>query len=279
MRKLWILGILVLFLAACGTEEPTTQPEVTTQAVCSRPTLKKGSRGSHVKYAQQRLLTKGNPSTPGTPAYYIRTTGGADGVFGEGTRKATVAFQKMVFSSSSEHDGIIGKKTWAKLGCGSAPPPPPSTNRATLAKRVQSDSQITLWPYSPIDSGRSDGADAQSNIRDTAAGRPAKRSVYENAPGGSVYLDTRMLQGMLTTADHYSFRVTSIAGGSHSRTSRHYAGISFDADIVNGRSVRSRGADSIVRGFMQTCRNLGATEVLGPGSAGHSGHVHCAWPR
>ena len=85
---------------------------------CSRPTLEKDDRGSQVEYAQQRLLTKGDPYTPGTPAYYIRTSGGADGVFGEGTRKAVIAFQKLAFpSDSSEWDGVIGKKTWAKLGC------------------------------------------------------------------------------------------------------------------------------------------------------------------
>lgn len=277
MKKVWFFGLLILFLAACGTEEPTTQPEVTTQAVCSRPTLEKGDRGTHVAYAQQQLLTKGDPSTPGSPAYYVRTTGGADGVFGEGTREAVIAFQKLAFPNSArEWDGIVGQKTWAQLGCDSAPPP---MDRAALAARVQSHRQITLWSYSPITSGSSDGADARSNIRDTAAGKPVKRSSYGNAPGSSVYLATRMLEGMLATADRYSFRVTSIAGGSHSRTSRHYAGISFDADIIDGRSVRSRGSDSTVRGFMQNCRNLGATEVLGPGSAGHSSHVHCAWPR
>ena len=274
MRKFWFIGFLFIFLAACGTDEqPTAQPDTTVQATCSRPALAKGARGTHVKFAQQRLLTKGNRYTRGTPAYYIRTSGGADGIFGEGTRKAVIAFQKMAFGPGS-YPGIIGPKTWAKLGCSSPP-----SSRAALAQQIQNSSRIELLPYSPISSGRSDGADARSNIRDTAAGRPAKRSSYGNAPGRSVYLDIRMLRGMRTTANHYSFRVTSIAGGSHSSNSRHYAGISFDADIINGRRVRSRGADSIVRGFMQTCRNLGATQVLGPGNAGHSGHVHCAWSR
>ncbi|WP_327177138.1 hypothetical protein OG599_18890 [Streptomyces sp. NBC_01335] len=31
--------------------------------------------------------------------------------------------------------------------------------------------------------------------------------------------------------------------------------------------------------LMAACRKLGATEVLGPGDAGHARHVHCARPR
>lgn len=82
-----------------------------------------------MQYAQQRLLSRGNKYTYGTPAYFIRTSGGADGYFGRGTYNAVVAFQKMVFPGQSrEWDGIIGAKTWGKLGCGGAAP---SVDRAS----------------------------------------------------------------------------------------------------------------------------------------------------
>jgi len=75
----------------------------------------------------------------------------------------------------------------------------------------------------------------------------------------------------------YSFRITEFAGGSHSSRSRHYAGIAFDIDTLNGRPVSAGHPD--YRRFMRRCRELGATEVLGPGSRGHSTHLHVAWPR
>jgi hypothetical protein len=52
------------------------------------------------------------------------------------------------------------------------------------------------------------GADAHSNIVDTAQGRQARRSGYGTAPGGTVGLDTRMLQGMLNRAAAVSLTAT-----------------------------------------------------------------------
>jgi hypothetical protein len=126
-------------------------------------------------------------------------------------------------------------------------------------------------------SGRNDGADALSNIRAVAQKQTARNSCYGNAPCGRVRLDPKMLEAMvlLRQVYGYSFRVTSIAGGSHSRGSRHYRGVAFDTDTINGSSVH--GNRTLARQFMAACREMGATEVLGPGNAGHSGHVHCAW--
>ena len=112
---------------------------------------------------------------------------------------------------------------------------------------------------------------------DTAAGKAARRSSYDNAPSGTVYLDERLLTGLLELANHYSFLVTSIAGGSHSKTSLHYAGIACDVGTINGIGVSA--SNRHYKAFMQKCRDLGATEVLGPGSAGHDTHIHFAWPR
>lgn len=126
-------------------------------------------------------------------------------------------------------------------------------------------------------SGVADQANARQNIEDTAAGRPAKRSSYGNAPGGTVQLDRDMLSCMLDLADTYRFSVSEIAGGSHSSNSRHYAGIAFDVNIINGEHVRAGHPDQMA--FRTHCRNLGGTEVLGPGVAHHSTHIHAAWPR
>ncbi|MGW2415498.1 hypothetical protein ACWCV5_25385 [Streptomyces tubercidicus] len=97
-------------------------------------------------------------------------------------------------------------------------------------------------------------------------------------PNRRVTLDTRMLNGMLKLRTQYGFRiaVSEIVGGDHSSRSRHYAGVAFDINHINGRHV---GSGAPHRNLMAACKKLGATEVLGPGSAGHATHVHCGWPR
>jgi hypothetical protein len=127
-------------------------------------------------------------------------------------------------------------------------------------------------------SGRRDEATAKHNLLQTAAGKSAKRSYYSNAPGGKTQLDPQMLRAMLILLNEgYTFRVTEFAGGSHSSNSRHYAGLAFDIDTLNGRRI-SYGHPNY-RAFLKRCRQLGATEVLGPGTRGHSRHLHVAWPR
>jgi peptidoglycan hydrolase-like protein with peptidoglycan-binding domain len=210
---------------------------------------------------QQRLKELGHDPGP------------IDGIFGSRTEQAVKDFQA---AQRLTVDGIVGKQTWGALTQDN-PPPLGTSSRVQLAQRILNNGKITLWPNSPTGSSGSDGADARSNINDTANGQAARRSNYENAPGGNVYLDTRLLDGMLRLADVYRFRVTSIAGGSHSSNSRHYAGVSMDVDEING--VRTNSSNPHYQTFMQQCRNLGATEVLGPGDDGHSTHIHCAWPR
>jgi hypothetical protein len=136
---------------------------------------------------------------------------------------------------------------------------------------------INLLEYT-LGCGCDDGATPADNIRDAAAGREANRSNYGTAPGGTVSLKHDLLYGMQKLKERYdhTYRVTSIAGGSHSSGSRHYAGVAFDVDRVNGQEVSYTYPH---RTFQQHCRDLGATEVLGPGDTGHSTHIHCAWPR
>lgn len=96
-------------------EEPTTDDMNALAATgsCWRPTLRLGNFGESVRYAQNQLL-----KTHERVALYIHNSGGADGHFGKGTWAAVYTYQKMVFpSQAAEWDGIIGPKTWEKLGC------------------------------------------------------------------------------------------------------------------------------------------------------------------
>ncbi len=146
---------------------------------------------------------------------------------------------------------------------------------AALAGRILESPRITLAATHP--SGVVDLANARRNVQDTAAGGAAARSSHGNAPGGTVRLDPRMLNGLLALSQQFSFSVSEIAGGSHSCNSRHYAGIAFDITAINGQRVSASHPD--VDPFTRLCRGLGAREVLGPGNAGHNTHVHAAWPR
>jgi uncharacterized protein YgiM (DUF1202 family) len=126
---------------------------------------------------------------------------------------------------------------------------------------------------------RIDGADALSNIRDTAAGKRARRSVHGNAPGGSVELTPKLLAAMVKLRKEYNFtyKVTAIAGASHSVGSAHYAGRAFDIGTVNG--VLIYGNSTVANNFMAACRKLGATQVFGPSNdpVGHKDHLHCSF--
>lgn len=138
------------------------------------------------------------------------------------------------------------------------------------------DGKLDLLPVQV--SGRNDGADARSNIVDTALGKQAKRSSYQNAPGGTVALSFSLLEGMKDLTEEFShYRVTALAGGSHSKRSRHYLGVGIDVDQIDGQQVSKDHPR--FREFMAKARAMGATEVLGPGSRGHNYHIHIAWPR
>jgi zinc D-Ala-D-Ala carboxypeptidase len=222
-------------------------------------TVRYGDSGEAVKAAQRQLNKYGYNLT-------------VDGIFGSGTDTAARDYQ-------SKHgltaDGIIGLGTWSSLTSGGTSS---GGTRAELAAQIRNNSRITLLTTHP--SGVSDSAStAYQNIVDTANGLPAKTSSYSDVGRTSVYLGTAMLDTMnkLATTYGYSYRVTEIAGGDHSSTSRHYVGVAFDVNMINGATFSSR--TTTVSNFMQRCRDHGATEVLGPGDAGHTTHIHCAWPR
>ena len=64
------------------------------------PTLKKGATGNITKLLQEKLVSLGY------------NTNGIDGIFGVGTEKAVICFQK---AYGLVADGIVGQNTWRKL--------------------------------------------------------------------------------------------------------------------------------------------------------------------
>lgn len=76
------------------------QEECKKQGFNSYPTLKKGARGNITKLLQEKLVSLGY------------NTNGVDGIFGSGTEKAVISFQK---NNGLVVDGIVGKNTWRKI--------------------------------------------------------------------------------------------------------------------------------------------------------------------
>ena len=76
------------------------QEECNKQGFSGYPTVKKGARGNITKLLQEKLVSLGY------------NTNGVDGIFGSGTEKAVMSFQK---SNGLVVDGIVGKNTWRKL--------------------------------------------------------------------------------------------------------------------------------------------------------------------
>lgn len=148
--------------------------------------------------------------------------------------------------------------------------------RAATARKILGTSGISLATAHM--EGTHPGSTAKANITDTANGKGALTSPWGHKPNRRVALDSRMLNGLLKLNTQYKYRITvsEIVGGKHSANSRHYAGKAIDITYINGKHV---GSGAPHKGLMAACRKLGATEVLGPGNAGHSSHVHCAWPR
>ncbi len=109
MKKVLAIGALTLALAATAVAPAATYAAMRSHtaadtaqtAVVETAVLRQGSTGGEVKEVQRRLKNWG---------YY---TGAVDGVFGAGTRKAVIAFQK---KNGLTADGIVGKSTYAALG-------------------------------------------------------------------------------------------------------------------------------------------------------------------
>lgn len=149
------------------------------------------------------------------------------------------------------------------------------TKRSALAIQILVHPNITLGDAHL--SGVKDAATARDNAFSSVFLMQAQRSCYENAPCGDTGISAALMESMLELARTYRFHVVEIAGGSHSKGSRHYAGVAMDVTTINGEAVSAK--NKFVIGFMMKCKALGATEVLGPGNPKHDGHVHAAWPR
>ena len=109
MKKFLAIGALTLALTASAAASVTAiavnnsrqAAETAIELTLEAAVLRQGSTGGEVKEVQRRLKMWG---------YY---SGAVDGIFGSGTKKAVIAFQK---KNGLTADGIVGKATYAALG-------------------------------------------------------------------------------------------------------------------------------------------------------------------
>lgn len=220
------------------------------------PTLRSGDKGAKVKALQASLNLRGAKID-------------SDGQFGPATKAAVKKAQSKYGIAS---DGVAGPDTWRVLVKGGSGGGGGGGSRAGMAKDILNDGGINLLHFCGPAS-----ASPKSNIRDTANG--GKASAGGGHVGGKkVNLSTNMLEWMRDYGKSHSYRVTTIVGCSHSSNSKHYRGLAVDIDFADGTKVStSSSGRSIASKIKSSCRSAGAVEILGPGDAGHSGHVHCGW--
>ena len=97
-----LAGAMLLPVAGVGIVKMSTAREGTqVEEVAQVAILRQGAKGGEVQEVQRRLKLWG---------YY---NGSVDGVFGEGTKKAVIAFQK---KNGLTADGVVGKSTYKALG-------------------------------------------------------------------------------------------------------------------------------------------------------------------
>jgi N-acetylmuramoyl-L-alanine amidase len=98
-------ALLVPALSLGVCESKAENAQVITEEVSVAAVLRQGASGGEVKEVQRRLKLWG---------YY---NGSVDGVFGAGTKKAVIAFQK---KNGLTADGVVGQSTYKALGMNSA---------------------------------------------------------------------------------------------------------------------------------------------------------------
>ncbi len=98
-------AVLVPAAALGASKAKAEEPQAITEEVAAAAILRQGATGGEVKEVQRRLKLWG---------YY---NGSVDGVFGAGTKKAVIAFQK---KNGLTADGVVGASTYKALGMNSS---------------------------------------------------------------------------------------------------------------------------------------------------------------
>jgi peptidoglycan hydrolase-like protein with peptidoglycan-binding domain len=194
----------------------------------SGPTLRHGARGEPVRALQNRLNALGF------------NAGGADGVFGDNTLAAVKAFQK---SRGLTADGVVGPKTWDKLGIKVQGPTTPGGGRTVTGYVNGVPRQITLSSIPNGKEMRSDAAAAFNRMH--AAARAAGINLHVNSGFRSMEEQRILYQKYLNGTGNLAARPGY---------SNHQGGIAVDVNVGATSSATYRWmANNASRfGFVRT---------------------------
>ena len=179
MKKILAIGALTLALSATAVTGASVYaasrshdaPQTVELAVTTVAVLRQGSSGGEVKEVQRRLKQWG---------YY---TGAVDGIFGSGTKKAVIAFQK---KNGLTADGVVGKATYKALGMNDSYN---ALNRGQSGSSSQSNyasSDLYLLAKAIYAEGRGESYTGQVAIGAVILNR-VKSSSFPNTVSGVIY--------------------------------------------------------------------------------------------
>ena len=179
MKKILAIGALALALSATAATGITAYAVTRTQdapltactAVTEAAVLRQGSKGGEVKEVQRRLKQWG---------YY---SGAVDGIFGSGTKKAVISFQK---KNGLTADGVVGKATYAALGMNDSYDVLDKPNRKPSGSSNYTSSDLYLLAKTIYAEGRGESYTGQVAIGAVVMNR-VRSSSFPNTIAGVVY--------------------------------------------------------------------------------------------
>lgn len=270
--------------AALRLHHPPTSvgaPDVTVRSVAVAPRVSAAVSDTRVRVGQPVTVRGGivPAHAAGSGVLLQRYSSGAWRTLATGRMTSTTTY-RVTFTPGTVNSNLmrVVKASHADHAAGKSPAwrqVVDPENAADIARDIRDDRGVSL--ETTHDSGIADRANPRQNIVDVADGRLARRSAYQNAPGGYTTLDRRMLRALRWMGLNGSITVSEIAGGSHSRGSTHYYGRGLDISWVNGVHVSPSSDYGLA---VRACRLFGAVRVFHPRYdpvGGHSRHVHCDW--
>ena len=178
MKKFMAIGALTLALTASAAASATaiavsqrhSAAETAIELSVETAVLRQGSQGGEVKEVQRRLKQLG---------YY---TGAVDGIFGSGTKKAVISFQK---KNGLTADGVVGKATYAALGMNDSYNALNGTKPSTGSSNYSS-SDLYLMAKAIYAEGRGESYTGQVAIGAVIMNR-VRSSSFPNTIAGVIY--------------------------------------------------------------------------------------------
>ena len=178
MKKFMAIGALTLALTASAAASATaiavsqrhSAAETAIELSVETGVLRQGSQGGEVKEVQRRFKQWG---------YY---TGAVDGIFGSGTKKAVISFQK---KNGLTADGVVGKATYAALGMNDSYNALNGTKPSTGSSNYSS-SDLYLMAKAIYAEGRGESYTGQVAIGAVIMNR-VRSSSFPNTIAGVIY--------------------------------------------------------------------------------------------